>query len=90
MSETQSTETVAPAPAPAAPVGKPAPAAQWFIVHVYSGFEKRVAGAIQEKIATMKMEGLIQEVSVPVEEVVEMRRGRKGNSARSSSRATYW
>ena len=57
-------------------------AAQWYIVHVYSGFEKRVAGAIQEKVVSMNMANLIAEVSVPVEEVVELRRGRKVSSER--------
>ena len=57
-------------------------AAQWYIVHVYSGFEKRVAGAIQEKVQSMNMGNLISEVSVPVEEVVELRRGRKVSSER--------
>ena len=57
-------------------------AAHWYIVHVYSGFEKRVAGAIQEKVVSMNMGNLITEVSVPVEEVVELRRGRKVSSER--------
>ena len=55
---------------------------QWYIVHVYSGFEKRVASTIEEKVDTMNMRHLIEEVSVPVEEVVELRRGRKVNSER--------
>ena len=54
----------------------------WYIVHVYSGFEKRVAATIEEKVAAMTMGNLIEEVSVPVEEVVELRRGRKVNSER--------
>ena len=57
-------------------------AAHWYIVHVYSGFEKRVASAIQEKVAAMNMGELIEDVSVPVEEVVELRRGRKVSSER--------
>ena len=57
-------------------------AARWYIVHVYSGFEKRVAQAIQEKVDAMNMSHLIEEVSVPVEEVVELRRGRKVNAER--------
>lgn len=56
--------------------------AYWYIVHVYSGFEKRVAATIEEKVAAMTMGNLIEEVSVPVEEVVELRRGRKVNSER--------
>lgn len=80
MADTMTSEGATPVAA--APGTKAVPPAQWYIVHVYSGFEKRVAGGIQEKVATMKMENLIQEVSVPVEEVVEMRRGRKVNSER--------
>ena len=57
-------------------------AARWYIVHVYSGFEKRVATAIQEKVEAMNMEHVVEESSVPVEEVVELRRGRKVNSER--------
>ena len=56
--------------------------ARWYIVHVYSGFEKRVAEAIREKVDVMNMSHLIEDVSVPVEEVVELRRGRKVNSER--------
>ena len=55
---------------------------RWYIVHVYSGFEKRVAAAINEKVEAMNLHHLIEEVSVPVEEVVELRRGRKVNSER--------
>ena len=55
---------------------------RWYIVHVYSGFEKRVAAAIQEKVESMNMGDLIEEVFVPVEEVVELRRGRKVNAER--------
>ena len=55
---------------------------RWYIVHVYSGFEKRVSAAIEEKVKSMNMGDLIEEVFVPVEEVVELRRGRKVNSER--------
>ena len=55
---------------------------RWYIVHVYSGFEKRVAAAIEEKVASMNMGDVIEEVFVPVEEVVELRRGRKVNAER--------
>lgn len=55
---------------------------RWYIVHVYSGFEKRVAAAIEEKVESMNMGDQIEEVFVPVEEVVELRRGRKVNAER--------
>lgn len=55
---------------------------RWYVVHVYSGFEKKVATTIREQAATQGMEDLIEEVLVPTEEVVEMRRGAKVNTER--------
>jgi transcriptional antiterminator NusG len=57
-------------------------AARWYVLHVYSGFEKKVAQAIREQAAAHEMEDLIEEVLVPTEEVVEMRRGAKVNAER--------
>ena len=55
---------------------------RWYVVHVYSGFEKKVATAIREQAAAQGMEDLIEEVLVPTEEIVEMRRGSKVNTER--------
>ena len=57
-------------------------AMRWYVVHVYSGSEKKVAQSIEEQSRQAGMEGLIEEVLVPVEEVVEMRRGAKVNAER--------
>lgn len=57
-------------------------AAQWYVIHVYSGFEKKVAQSIKEQAAQAGMAEQIQEVLVPTEEVVEMRRGAKINAER--------
>jgi len=57
-------------------------AMRWYVIHVYSGSEKKVAQSIEEQAAQAGMEDLIEEVLVPMEEVVEMRRGSKVNAER--------
>lgn len=56
--------------------------ARWYVVHVYSGFENKVAQSIREQTVQMGMENLIESVEVPSEEVVHMRRGTKVSSER--------
>ena len=55
---------------------------KWFVVHVYSGFEKKVAQSIREQADQKTMADLFSEILVPVEEVVEVRRGAKVSSER--------
>jgi len=57
-------------------------AARWYIVHVYSGFENKVATSIQEQADLHNLEDDIQEIMVPTEEVVQIRRGQKINAER--------
>ena len=57
-------------------------AKRWYIVHVYSNFEKKVAQALRDSAAQKGMSDLIDEVLVPTEEVVEVRRGQKVNAER--------
>ncbi len=52
-------------------------AKRWYIVHAYSNFEKKVADAIRERAAAAGLEDNFEEIVVPMEEVVEVRRGRK-------------
>ena len=52
-------------------------AKKWYVVHVFSGSEKKVCQSIEEQIIAKNMESLIEEVLVPTEEVVEIRRGAK-------------
>lgn len=55
---------------------------KWYIVHTYSGFEKKVAQAIKDQAIRKGMAELIHDVLVPTEEVVEMRRGQRVSSER--------
>jgi transcriptional antiterminator NusG len=55
---------------------------RWYIVHTHSNFEKKVAESIKERAAAAGLEHLFEEVLVPMEEVVEVRRGRKVASER--------
>lgn len=56
--------------------------ARWYVIHVYSGFEKKVSQSIREQADQKGMGELIEQVLVPTEEVVEMRRGSKVNAER--------
>lgn len=49
----------------------------WYIVHTYSGFEKKVEDSLKERVQAYGMEDEIGEVLVPTEDVVEMRGGRR-------------
>jgi transcriptional antiterminator NusG len=55
---------------------------RWYVIHVYSGFENKVAQSIREQAEKKGMADQIEEVLVPTEEVVEMRRGSKVNAER--------
>jgi transcription termination/antitermination protein NusG len=57
-------------------------AMRWYVIHVYSGFERKVAQSIEEQARQTGMDDSIEQVMVPTEEVVEMRRGAKVNSER--------
>ena len=57
-------------------------AVRWYVVHVYSGFEKKVAQSIEEQAKQSGMDDKILQIMVPVEEMVEMRRGAKVKSER--------
>ncbi len=57
-------------------------AKQWYVVHAYSGYEKRVMEALKERIRLLDKEEYFDEVLVPTEEVLEMRGGQKRKSER--------
>ena len=57
-------------------------ASRWYVIHVYSGFEKKVATAIREQAEQKGLADKFEEILVPTEEVVEVKRGAKVNSER--------
>ena len=50
---------------------------EWFVVHSYAGFEKRVKTNLQHRIASMNMEDYIFQIEVPEEEVMEIKNGQR-------------
>ncbi len=57
-------------------------AKRWYIVHAYTNFERKVADAISERAKQAGLDHLFEDIVVPTEEVVEMRRGRKVQTER--------
>ena len=57
-------------------------AMRWYVIHVYSGFEKKVAASIHEQAEQKGLADSFEEILVPTEEVVEVKRGSKVSSER--------
>ena len=53
---------------------------RWYVIHAYSGFEQKVAESIKEQAIKVGLSNLIEEISVPTQEIVEVRRGTKINT----------
>src|SRR5687768_8132129 len=57
-------------------------AKRWYIVHAYTNFERKVADSIKERAKAAGLEHLFEDVMVPTEEVIEVKRGRKVQAER--------
>lgn len=57
-------------------------AMRWYVLHVYSGFENKVAETIKDKARKKGLEDKVEDIMVPKEEVVEVKRGQKVNTER--------
>jgi transcription termination/antitermination protein NusG len=57
-------------------------ASHWYVIHVYSGFEKKVAAAIREQAEQKGVAQRFEQILVPTEEVIEIKRGAKVSSER--------
>lgn len=57
-------------------------AMRWYVLHVYSGFEVKVSDSIKEKAAKQGLAEYIEDILVPTEEVVEVKRGQRVSAER--------
>lgn len=57
-------------------------AKQWYIIHTYSGFEKKVKESLESRVAAFGLQDKIGQVLIPTEDVVEVRGGKKVVSPR--------
>ena len=55
---------------------------RWYVVHAYSGMEKSVGRALQERVDRSGMQDMFGKILVPTEEVVEMKNGQRTISER--------
>ena len=65
-------------------------AKRWYVLHVFSGSEKKVAQSIREQSVTHGLEDQIEEVMVPTENVVEVRRGVRVEGERKFFLDIFW
>ncbi len=69
-------EEVAEAPAPAADT-EPGDGMLWYVIHTYSGYERKVQQSLEERIRTMELQDEVAELLIPTEDIVEMKGGKK-------------
>ena len=55
---------------------------RWYVLHAYSGYEKKVADSILDQAVKLGVKDHIEEISVPVQNVVEVKRGVRINTER--------
>jgi transcriptional antiterminator NusG len=67
-----------PAPAPAPKRESPYDRkGKWYVVHTYAGYEQKVRGNLENRIASLNMENMIHECVIPMEDVTEFKNGKK-------------
>jgi transcriptional antiterminator NusG len=73
-----------PAPTEATPGGEPAhnPNMKWYIIHAYSGFERKVRESLESRVQAFGLQNKIGKVLIPTESVTEVRGGKKYTSER--------
>src|SRR5580704_14940104 len=83
-SEVQGPPAPPPGPAEAVPAGEPArnPNMKWYIIHAYSGFERKVKESLESRVQAFGLQNKIGKVLIPTESVTEVRGGKKYTSER--------
>jgi transcription termination/antitermination protein NusG len=76
------TEQLAPSPTEAAAAAPSAPNLRWYVVHAYSGMEKAVERNLRERIDRSELQNKFGRILVPMEEVVELKNGKKSVTER--------
>jgi len=49
----------------------------WYVVHSYAGYEKKVKGSLQNRIQSLNMEDYVFQIEVPEEEITEIKNGQR-------------
>ena len=55
----------------------PGDGTNWYVVHTYSGYERKVKQSLEERVRTLDLNEEIPEILIPTEDVVEMKSGKK-------------
>lgn len=58
--------------------------AKWYVIHTYSGYENKVKSNIEKTVENRGMKDLIQEIVIPMEEVMEVKDSEDGNQEKKS------
>jgi transcriptional antiterminator NusG len=69
-------EAAAPAPVPV-PDAEVDDGMHWYVVHTYSGYERKVQQSLEERIRTLELGDEVSELLIPTEDIVEMKAGKK-------------
>jgi len=72
---TDADEAVKVAPAPV--VEEPDDGKSWYVIHTYSGYERKVKQSLEERIRTLELGDEVSELLIPTEDIVEMKGGKK-------------
>ena len=62
---------------------------KWYIIHTYSGYERKVAESLMNRIQAYDLGDCIGQILIPTEDVVEMKGGKKVISTKLAHRARH-